>query len=219
MEIFVITMDDDLQHPPEEINKLIEKQTESQADLVYGIYQDKKHSTIRNAGSSAIKKSTKMVLKAPGKGSSFRLITHEVVEKMLTHYQRTVFIDELVLWYTGNIAYADVDHHLSKNLKSRYSFFKLLMLSAKIFFYSTVIPLKLMIYGGFFASLVSFGIGIYHIYRKVFFKVPTGYTSVIVTIFFSTSILLFSLGIIGEYLRRIYEIQNKRTPYIIRKIF
>jgi len=111
-----------------------------------------------------------------------------------------------------------VEHNPRPYKQSGYNIFKLTALSLKILFYSTVIPLKAMIYGGFVASLVSMGFGIYHIYRKVFFKVPLGYTSVIVTVFFSTSILLFSLGIIGEYMRRVYEGQNRKEPFLIRKI-
>ncbi len=215
---FIITIDDDLQVDPAEIGKLIASQQQHSADLVYGIYPHKKHSALRNAGSATIKKTSKKLLKAPGKGSSFRLIKKEIVNKMLTYNHRTIFIDELVLWYTGNIAFVEVEHNPRPYKQSGYNIFKLTALSLKILFYSTVIPLKAMIYGGFVASLVSMGFGIYHIYRKVFFKVPLGYTSVIVTVFFSTSILLFSLGIIGEYMRRVYEGQNRKEPFLIRKI-
>ena len=127
-------------------------------------------------------------------------------------------VDELLLWYTNNINFKQVEHHKRKEKKSGYSFTKLFKLAVNITIYYTAVPLKIMIYGGFISSLISFFFGIYFIARKIIFNVPLGYTSIIVAILFSTSIILFSLGIIGEYLSRIYMVQNKKPPYSIKKI-
>ena len=95
------------------------------------------------------------------------------------------------------------------------SIFKLV---GNILIYYTAIPLKLLVYGGFLISLFSLIYGLYFIVKKLFFNVPLGYTSLIVTILFSMSIILFALGVIGEYLSRIYNVQNKKPPYSIKKI-
>jgi len=76
-----------------------------------------------------------------------------------------------------------------------------------------------MVYGGLLSSIISFIIGIFFIVKKIFFNVPIlGYTSTIVVITFSTGLILFGLGIIGEYLSRIYMVQNKKPPFSIKKI-
>ena len=154
---------------------------------------------------------------APGEGSSFRFITKQLGKQILEHAQNFVFIDELLLWYTGDISFVKVEHEKRKSGKSGYSKIKLFKLSLNLMLYYTAIPLKLMIYGGFFAAFFSFFLGIYFIVKKIFLHVPHGYTSIIVTILFSTGIIIFSLGIIGEYLIRIYMVQNKKPSYAIKQ--
>lgn len=214
----VITMDDDLQTPPEEIEKLINKYHESEADLVYGYYKRKKHNFLRNFGSKLLKKSSKHLYDAPGEGSSFKLVENKLVKNILNHYQNFVYIDELFLWYTEDIDFVQVEHHPRKGGRSGYSLGKLLRLFFNITIYYTAVPLKLMTAIGLVSSLVSFGFAIRFIVRKIFFDVPLGYTSIIVTVLFSASLILFSLGIIGEYLNRIYMVQNKKPPFSIKKV-
>jgi polyisoprenyl-phosphate glycosyltransferase len=214
---FLITIDDDLQHPPEEIPKLIEKYAETGSDLVYGFYKKKKHSPFRNLGSRMIKKSAKVLYDAPGEGSSFRLITYRLGKQILEHAQNFVFIDELLLWYAGDISFVKVEHQKRITGRSGYSKIKLFKLSINLMLDYTAIPLKLMIYGGFTAAFFSFILGVYYILKKIFLHAPHGYTSIIVAILFSTGIIVFSLGIIGEYLIRIYMVQNKKPPYNIRQ--
>lgn len=214
----VITIDDDLQTPPEEIEKLIEKHQETKADLVYGYYKRKKHSFIRNLGSRLLKNSSKHLSEAPGEGSSFKLVENKLVSNIMNHYQNFVYIDELFLWYTEDIAFVLVEHHSRQGGRSGYSAGKLLRLFFNITIYYTAVPLKLMTAIGLISSLVSFGFAVRFIVRKIFFDVPLGYTSIIVTVLFSASLILFSLGIIGEYLNRIYMVQNKKPPFSIKKV-
>jgi len=214
----LVTIDDDLQIDPVEIKKLCTKYTESEADLIYGFYKKKKHSPFRNLGSKFLKKSSKQLFKAPGEGSSFRLIKKDLAKNIIQHLQHFVFIDELLLWYTDNIDFIEVRHEKRKHHKSGYSYFKLFKIFTNIIIYYTAVPLKIMTYGGFFLSLFSFLLGLRFILRKIFLNVELGFTSLIVTILFSTSLILFCLGIIGEYLRRIYTVQNKKPPYSIKKI-
>lgn len=214
----LITIDDDLQVDPFEIKKLYSKYTESEADLIYGYYKKKRHSLFRNLGSKFLKSSSKHLFKAPGEGSSFRMIKKELAKNILLHLQNFVFIDELLLWYTDNIDFVEVRHEKRKHQKSGYSYIKLFKIFTNIIIYYTAVPLKIMTYGGFFLSLISFLFGLRFIFRKLVHNVELGYTSLIVTILFSTSLILFCLGIIGEYLRRIYMVQNKKPPYSIKKI-
>jgi len=215
---FVITIDDDLQTPPSEIPKLIETMESNLVDLVYGYYPRKNHSKVRNLGSSSLKKSSKWCDHARGAGSSFRLMTRDLARKIREHQQNFIYLDEILRWYTDDIIFTEVIHLPRKYKQSGYSFRKLLRLLANILLYYTMLPLKFLVWGGFVFSVVTFCYGVFHIVKKWFFNVPLGYTSLIVAILFSTSIILFSLGVIGEYLSRIYRVQNRKPPFSISKI-
>jgi glycosyltransferase involved in cell wall biosynthesis len=216
---YVITIDDDLQIPPAEIKKLITEFDSKKCDLVYGFFKNKKHGMFRNMGSYYMKTVPKILYKTPGKGSSFRMLSRDLALKILGHNQNFVFIDELLIWYTNNISFVEVDHEKRKYGRSGYSGFKLFQLAANTMYYYTALPLKIMTYGGLFSSLICFLIGLYYLAKKIFLHhAPPGYTSVIVAILFSTGVIIFSLGVIGEYLRRIYLVQNKKPPYIIKEI-
>jgi len=214
----MITMDDDLQHPPEEISKLLNAYSEGDSDVVYGTFHKKAHSAIRNAGSYSVKKASRHFGKGKGKGSSFRVINRSIVDKILGHKQYFIFIDELILWYTDNIDFVLVRHDKRLHSESNYSGRKIWRLISNLVFFYTSFPLKLMIYGGMTISFITFLLGLQFIFRKIFLDLPLGYASLIVTILFSTSIIIFSLGVIGEYLSRMHQIQNKRPPFNIHKV-
>lgn len=213
---FIITIDDDLQNPPEEIKKLIEAMENSDADLVYGIYEKKQHSMVRNIGSSAIKISSRHLFRTKGYGSSFRLMRSSVGKRLLDHQINFIYIDELFNWYTSHIGYVLVEHHKRPYQNSGYTSHSLFSLFSNLVIYYTAIPLRIMVYGGLITSFLSLLTGIFFLYRKIVHDVPLGFTSLIVAILFSTSIILLSLGVIGEYLSRIYMVQNNKPPYSIK---
>lgn len=217
---FVITLDDDLQIPPEEITQLIRKQEETGADLVYGDLIKKNHSMLRRVGSQVLKDSAKKRDQdATGKGSSFKLFTADLAKKIRSHSQSFIYIDEMLIWYTRFISFTPVRHEPRKYQSSNYSLFKLFRLFVNLTIHYTVIPLKLMTYGGMLLSTLSFFAGLWFIYRWLFFNVPLGYTSLIVATTFSSSIILLSLGIIGEYLNRMFVLQNRKPPYSIKEVY
>jgi len=82
----------------------------------------------------------------------------------------------------------------------------------------TVLPLRMMTYAGLLFSFITMCIGLYFIYEKLYADVALGYTSIIVAIFFSTSLILFCLGIIGEYVSRMYVKDWNRPQYLIGEI-
>ncbi|MGB1204868.1 MAG: glycosyltransferase family 2 protein [Chitinophagales bacterium] len=215
---FAVTIDDDLQIPPEEIPKLIDKQQLTNADIVYGVYAKKKHSFIRNVGSYFVKRLFEYGSATHKGGSSFRLMTHDLVKKISRHTQHFVFIDNVISWHTRDIDFVTVKHEARSEGSSGYSFFKLVVITLSLIINYTVIPLRLMTYGGLMASFISFCIGIYFLYQKIFYGLMLGFASVIVSIFFGTSLILFCLGIIGEYIRRIYVEQSQMPQYSIKQI-
>ena len=214
---YIITIDDDLQNPPEEIAKHIETMQNSDADLVYGIYGKKQHSMARNLGSGALKGWSRRVFKTKGDGSSFRLMKSSLAKNLLNHQINFIYIDELFNWYTGHITFVLVDHRKRPYQQSTYTSHSLFSMLSNLVIYYTAMPLKMMVYGGFTSALLSFFIGLFFIYRKIVHGIPiVGFTALIVTILFSTSIILLSLGIIGEYLSRIYMVQNQKPPFAIK---
>ena len=214
----IITIDDDLQNPPEEIKKLIETCQKNDSDITYGIYSKKQHTFVRNVLSKSAKKSSKLFMKGMGKGSSFRIIDSNIVKRILDHNINFIFIDEVLQWYTGKISFVTVQHNKREHNKSGYSAGKLFNLGSDLTYYYTNIPLKLMVYGGMIISVLSFVLALKFIIQKMFYDVPTGYTSIIVAILFSTGIIVFSLGIIGGYLSRIQTVQNKKPPFHIEEL-
>ena len=216
---FIITIDDDLQSLPDDIPLLIREQETSDCDVVYGITSGRKsHNLIRNSGSLLVKKTSKRLRNTPGEGSSFRLIRKNITDKLAEHTSYFAFIDEMLLWHTDSVRFAEVRHLPRKHDQSGYSAAKLLKLVTNLIIFYTDAPLKILSYGGFFASFISFVMAVIFIIKKLFYNVPLGYTSLIVAILFSTSIILFSLGIIGEYLSRIYKVQNRKPPYSIQTV-
>ncbi len=214
----IITIDDDLQNPPEEVEKLINANSKYKSDVTYGIYSKKQHDFARNLMSRGVKATNRVFMKGMGKGSSFRIIDAEIVKKLLKHNITFIFIDEVIQWYTKKISFVNVVHQKRKYNKSGYSSLKLFRLASDLTYFYTNIPLKVMVYGGMTISFLSFILALKYIIQKLFYDVPLGYTSVIVTILFSTSIIVFSLGVIGGYLSRAQVVQNKKPQFHIEEL-
>jgi polyisoprenyl-phosphate glycosyltransferase len=215
---WIITMDDDLQHLPEEIPKLIAQQRDTDADLIYGVFPNKEHSWLRNAGSWLFNRGFGMLGSTSGNGSAFRLIRGSVCDRLLRNYHRHLLLDEVLSWHAASVAQVKVAHGGRQGGKSGYSNLRLLLMTMNYVVNYTVLPLRMMTYGGFLSSLITMGIGIYFIYEKLYADVALGFTSLIVAIFFSTSLILLCLGIIGEYISRMYTKDWDRPQYIIAEI-
>jgi polyisoprenyl-phosphate glycosyltransferase len=214
----VITIDDDLQIPPEEISKLIKAQSEKPADVTYGIYTEKKHNFFRNLGSYLVQKIFKKIFNAQNNITSFRLLSSQMVERLKKHKENFVFIDGLLHWYTNDFAFININHEPRKSGKSGYGPLKLVSLANNLLFNFTTLPLRWMIQLGFAFSIISFLSAVIFIFRKFAYDVPIGYTSIIVILFFIFSILLLVIGVVGEYISRLYSVQNEKPQYSIKEI-
>lgn len=214
----VITIDDDLQFHPNEIEKLITQQKRTDADLVYGIQIVKEHSFIRNLGSKAVAFLFASFASTPGRGSSFRIIKADVVQSIKHFNQRYIFLDELLAWFASNTQFVEVNHSKRKEGKSGYSIFKLVLWTLRLIFTYTTLPLRVMTYFGLLAFLICLGFVGYFLYMKFSFGAELGFTALIVSIFMSTGLILFSLGIIGEYLSRLFQLQTKRPVFFVKEV-
>ena len=133
---FIVTLDDDLQNPPEEIRKLLEKISEGY-DVVFGVPLEKKHPLFRNLGTKAISGLFNKICNKPKEVevSSFRLMKKGVVEKIIKDRRSFVYLAPIILCTTQNISTVLVRHDIRKEGKSNYSMLKLLLLLGKLIIY------------------------------------------------------------------------------------
>src|ERR1700757_3855401 len=214
---YIITLDDDLEQNPEDISKLYEKLISENFDLVYGLPINSQKSFVRTALTFIYKRSLRTENKNAGEGSSFRILSKQLRDNLITHSGSLFFIDEIVLWYTDNIGFEKVTFEKSKKLNSGYGYSSLFMLSLKVLSLSSTLPLRFVRILGFNICILSIITGIYFIVRKFIHKVPTGYTSIMVVLLFSTGVISFSLGIIGEYIGNLIALSNNKPLYSVKE--
>lgn len=211
---FVITIDDDLEVHPSEIQKLIDNQKNTNADLVYGLYKKQNQPFFRGIFSGAYKMLAKLEGPQKGKGSSFRLLKKSLTDKLVHNHKQFVFIDELCLWYTKKLAFVYVNANPDYILKQRYKVAGLFKMTSTIIMFSSTLPLKLVTYIGFSLATINFIIGIFYIIKKFFLKIEVeGYTSLIVSILFSTGIIIFCIGIVAQYISQVLKALNNAPSY------
>ena len=215
---FVITIDDDLQYHPEDISLLISNQLSSGADVVYGTYQSKRHSFIRNLGSNIVAKIFEKYAHIPQKGSSLKLMTREIVDQAKVHNHPYVFLDEILGWYSKHTSYEPIRHEDRKNGVSGYNTLGLIRYALQIIIFYTTVPLRLITWLGLSAFFVCLGFIIYFIYLKYTYGSAIGFTALIVSIIMSTGLILFCIGIIGEYISRLLLMQTGKPLFIIKEV-
>ena len=217
---YVITMDDDLQNPPLEIIKLIEKIDEGY-DLVFAKFLEKKHSLFRKFGSAVIKILNEKIFDKPKEITltNFRIFTKSVAERVSNYKTFYPYIPGLLLLFSSSIGNVDTDHHYRKIGKSNYSLFKILKLVSRLLFNYSSYPLKLLTILGFSISLVSFLLGLFYAIRGLLLdsSVP-GWTTTVVLLSFFNGFLILMIGILGEYISRILNQLSVKQAYQIKEI-
>lgn len=214
---YVITLDDDLQNPPEEIPKLINKIGEGY-DIVYGKYISKKHSRFRNLGSSLIQLVYKKVFGVHNNLTAFRIIGRQLIKSILRYEKSYVFIDGLLAWNTKKIGFISVLHNARDDGKSGYGIKKLLTLSLNMITNFSIVPLQIASILGLLFAILGFMMSGYFFLKKIIYDIPVaGYTSLIIAITIFAGIQLLTLGLIGEYIGRIHLNINNKPQYEIRE--
>jgi len=215
---YIIIMDGDLQDPPEEIPKLYKKINDGY-DIVYAIRKARKDPFLKKFFSRFFNKLFSMLaqVKIPENSGIFRIMNRKAAESLKNCREKSRFISALISWigfsHTGVITKREGRF----SGKSKYNIFKSLLLAVNGIASFSYFPLRIATFIGSLMALISFGIGIYMIVKKIFYGVPIlGYTSIIVSILFIGAIQLFLIGVLGEYIGRIYtEVQN-RPIYIVK---
>ena len=214
----IITLDDDLQNPPEEIPKLVGKLGEG-FDVVYGTPEKEQHGLWRNLASQLTKLALQNAMGAKNarKVNAFRAFRTKVRDAF-AHYQGTfVSIDVLLTWGTTQFTAVQVRHNSRKIGKSNYTLRKLIIHAINMMTGFSILPLQLASLMGFF--LTFFGIAVlFYVVGRYFIQGSSmpGFPFLASIIAIFSGAQLFALGIIGEYLARMHFRLMARPPYIIR---
>lgn len=216
---YVVCLDDDGQTPAGEVDKLLAKLDEG-FDAVYAQYQHKQHSLFRNLGSKVNELMTRMMLDKPKElyVSSYFAVRRFVVEDMIRYENSFPYVIGLVLRATKNITNVTMQHREREEGRSGYTLKKLLGLWFNGFTAFSVKPLRIATTLGVISASMGFLYGIYTIVKRLVNPaVPMGFSALMAALVFFGGMIMIMLGLIGEYIGRIYISMNNSPQYVIRE--
>lgn len=216
----LIAMDDDMQTHPSQLPLLFDKFDEGY-DIVYGYYPQKHHSMFRNFGSWLNYISVRILIGKPKdlKTSSFWIIRRFVRDYVVQYKSHYTHLQGLFLRTTRNIACVPVEHFDRAYGTSGYNLNKLVTLWSNIMGYS-IVPLRIATRVGAFISILSILGAVAIVLKKIF--APTsavGWYSLIVSIFFLSGLIMMFLGLIGEYLGRMFQGMTNEPQFVVRHVY
>lgn len=215
----VFSLDDDGQAPIESVYSLIDKLQEGY-DSVSGQIKEIKQSKFRILGSFINKKMCEYLLGQPKNlgGSSFWVTRRFVIKEMLRYNNSYPYVGGLVLRTTRNIATVEINQRERQYGTSGYTFKKLLKLWINGFTAFSEKPLRIATLLGLVCAALGFGYGLFVVIKKVIYpQIPMGYSSIMAVILFIGGMIMLLLGMIGEYIGRIYISINNAPQYVIRE--
>ncbi len=215
----VVCLDDDGQTPADEVDKLLEE-IDNGSDVVYAKYEHKKHSAFRNFGSWVNEEMARVMLGKPRElyVSSYFAAKRFVVEEMKKYTNAYPYVIGLVLRTTKRISNVSVCHREREIGSSGYTFGKLLELWFNGFTAFSVKPLRLATAVGCMCSVCGFLYGIYTVIKKLVNpNVPMGFSSIMAAIVFMGGMMMMMLGLVGEYIGRMYISMNNSPQFVIRE--
>jgi undecaprenyl-phosphate 4-deoxy-4-formamido-L-arabinose transferase len=215
---YVVTMDDDLQNPPAEALKLLAVAEAEKRDVVFAIYDRKEHVWWRNAGSRLTNLIADFVVDKPRKLylCSFRCMSRFVADEVAKARTPYPYIDGLIFQVTQNAGTARVHHAERAQGNSGYNFRKLIRLWISMLVNVSILPLRLMTFAGMITSLLGFLAVIEVVVERLLQKTPTGWSSLMAAMLLLSGTQLLLLGIMGEYVGRIYLGVSEKPQSVVR---
>jgi glycosyltransferase involved in cell wall biosynthesis len=215
----VVTMDDDLQHPPEEVHKLLERLNNG-ADVVYGTPEREEHGLLRDLASQITKLALQSAMGAENarKVSAFRAFRTALRDAFAEYRAPFVTIDVMLTWATTRFAAVVVRHEPRRIGLSNYTFRKLVTHALNMITGFSILPLQIASMTGFAFTMFGFAVLVYVVGRYfITGGVVAGFPFLAsITAIFSGA-QLFALGIIGEYLARVHYRLMDRPTYAVRE--
>jgi len=217
---WVILMDDDLQHPPEEIPVLIDAiLARPDVDCVMGRYQVKHHGPIRNLGSALVSRLDTLLYDKPKRlvGSSFQIMTRQLARAVCQHKTANPILNPLIYRSTRRIANVPVRHEPRAYGRSGYRFRALVRLVLNNILSASNLPLRLISVLGTLSAAGSLLLGCFYLGVFLVRGIPVaGFTTQVLLIIFFGGMALLSVGIVGEYLLRILDEVRDSPRYVVR---
>jgi glycosyltransferase involved in cell wall biosynthesis len=216
----VITMDDDLQNPPEEVERLLAYSQRSGKEVVYTYYDDKRHAAWRNLASRFTNRVADFVLDKP-RGmylSSFRCMSAFVVREITRYEGPFPYVDGLILQVTQDIDRLLVAHLPRTAGHSNYTLRRLLRLWMSMFVNFSVMPLRISTLAGLVLSVLGAIGGAMAMAEALFSSPPPGWASLMAAVLLLSGVQLLILGIIGEYLGRLYLTANRKPQSVVKEV-
>jgi glycosyltransferase involved in cell wall biosynthesis len=216
---YAITMDDDLQNPPSEVLKLLAAAEAERRDVVFGIYDRKEHAWWRNAGSWLTNVIADFVVEKPRKLylCSFRCLSRFVVDEVVKSRTPYPYIDGLIFQVTQNVGTVRVRHVERTQGSSGYNLRKLFRLWISMLVNVSILPLRLMTFAGMITSALGFLAVIEVVFEHMLHKTPTGWSSLMAAMLLLSGTQLLLLGILGEYVGRIYLGVSEKPQSVVRE--
>ncbi|MHA2055148.1 MAG: glycosyltransferase [Candidatus Hodarchaeales archaeon] len=217
---YTVIMDDDFQNPVSEVVKLVNTALNNNYDVVYSYYEKKRHNLIRNIGSLVNDKVANLMLGKPRDLylSSFKVLNKFLVNEIIKYKAPFPYIDGLIIQITDKIGKVKVEHQERKEGSSGYTIKKLVSLWMNMFTNFSILPLRISIILGLIFASIGLLLGIYTAIEKLLDPdIPVGFASLFVSISIFGGIQLVMLGMVGEYIGRIFLSLNKKPQYTIRK--
>lgn len=215
---WVVTMDDDLQNPPEEIAHLIRVADEGH-DVVFGRFEAKQATWMRSLGSKAIGMINRRIFRQPRDltVSNFRILRRDVVDRICATRSAFPYITGLALLNSRRRANVKVRHEPRAVGKSNYSFRRIARLVMTILFSYSLFPLRLTAVLGAVIATMSFAIGgIYLLLAAVRGTAVPGWTTVVVLLAFLNGVTILMLSMLGEYtIRTLNQVSNSEPYHVI----
>jgi len=214
----IVTLDDDLQHPPEEIPKMLDELARGY-DVVYGTPEKRHHRLWRNSTAILTKMAMQATLGIRGASSisAFRVFRTPLRDAFASYQSPSVSINVLLNWGTTRFASVPVRHEERRTGKSNYSFRKLVTQAFNIITGFSVVPLQMASIIGFLFTCIGIVVLLYVLGRYLIHgaSVP-GFTFLASLIAIFSGAQLFALGIMGEYLARMHQRMMDRPVYVVR---
>lgn len=218
---YIITMDDDLQNPPSEIKHLVDKISESDYDLVFGKFKEKKHAAYRKIGSKLIGYLNYKVFNKPKNITltNFRIIRRDLIQRVLKHKTAYPYIPGMLLMYSSKMANTMVEHHDREDGHSNYTMKKIVSLMSRLLINYSSYPLRMLSSIGIIVSFLSFFLGSMYLIKGLVTETPVqGWTTLVVLTSFLGGFIIVLLGVIGEYLSRILDQISSEDSYFVKEI-
>jgi len=215
----VVCLDDDGQNPPEEMFKLIDKLNEGY-DLVSARYAKKKHNLIRRLGSKVSFAMSRYLVGMPKDIdlNSYCVFRRFVADEVVKYRNAYPFVHGLMLRITRNVANVDISHQDRQIGSSGYTLSKLLGLWMNGFTAFSEKPLRLATVLGFLSAIIGFLYSLVIIVQRIVNPaIPAGYSSLMAVVLILSGVIMLLLGLLGEYVGRIYICLNNAPQYAIRE--